>query len=154
MDWPCNATELCMFIGYINYYCTCRRVAHISLNQIDPQFINLLHRQTNAESICTMRLLMTTRAKLFLTIINGSAYTPMPLTFSQARVSSKKEGRLPTSLAIWRCHSKAILHWNSKYFPSHLLLKNFEVCSSKDIHVFMGHKNLMFNTLKTQYVLR
>ncbi len=19
MDWPCNATELCMFIGYVNY---------------------------------------------------------------------------------------------------------------------------------------
>ncbi len=32
IDWPCNATELCMFIGYINYYCTCCRVAHISLN--------------------------------------------------------------------------------------------------------------------------
>ncbi len=46
MDQPCNATKLCMFIGYINYYCTCCRVVHISLNQIDPRFDNLLHEQT------------------------------------------------------------------------------------------------------------
>ncbi len=46
MDWPCNATELCMFIGYVYYYCTCCRVAHISLNWIDPWFDNLLHEQT------------------------------------------------------------------------------------------------------------
>ncbi len=46
MDRPCNATELCMFIGYENYYCTCRRIAHISLNRIDLQFDNLLHGQT------------------------------------------------------------------------------------------------------------
>ncbi len=32
MDWPCYATELCMFIGYVNYYCTCCRFAHISSN--------------------------------------------------------------------------------------------------------------------------
>jgi hypothetical protein len=29
MDQPCNATELCMFIGYINYYCTCCRFRRI-----------------------------------------------------------------------------------------------------------------------------
>ncbi len=46
MDWPCNATELCMLIGYANYYRTCHRVPHISLNRIDPRFDNLLHWQT------------------------------------------------------------------------------------------------------------
>ncbi len=46
INQPCNATELCMFIGYVNYYCTCRRVVHISLNRIDPRFDNLLHGQT------------------------------------------------------------------------------------------------------------
>ncbi len=46
MDQPCNATELCMLIGHVNYYCTCPRVAHISLNRIDPRFDNLLHEQT------------------------------------------------------------------------------------------------------------
>ena len=46
MDWPCNATELCMFIGYVNYNRTCRRVVHISLHRIDLRFDNLLHGQT------------------------------------------------------------------------------------------------------------
>ncbi len=79
MDWPCNVTELCMFTGYLNYNRICRRVVHISLNWIDLRFDNLPHGQINAESICIMRLLM---AELVLTIINGSAYTLMPLTFS------------------------------------------------------------------------
>jgi hypothetical protein len=46
MDWPCNATELCMLIGYINFYCTCCKVVHTSLNWIDLRFDNLLHGQT------------------------------------------------------------------------------------------------------------
>ncbi len=35
-----------MFIGYVNYYCTCCRATHISLNRIDLRFDNLLHGQT------------------------------------------------------------------------------------------------------------
>ncbi len=46
MDQPCDATELCMFIGYVYYYCTCCRVTHTLFNRIDPRFDNLLHGQT------------------------------------------------------------------------------------------------------------
>ncbi len=33
MDQPCNSTELCMFIGYVNYCRSCPRVMHISLKR-------------------------------------------------------------------------------------------------------------------------
>jgi hypothetical protein len=51
MNYPCNATELYMFVGYVNCYPTCRRVAHISLNRIDPRFDNLFHRKTKCKCI-------------------------------------------------------------------------------------------------------
>jgi hypothetical protein len=46
MNQPCNDTELCMFIGFLNYYRICHRVACISLNRIDLWIDNLLHGQT------------------------------------------------------------------------------------------------------------
>ncbi len=55
MDWLCSATDLCIFIGCLNYYRTCRRVAHILLNGMDPWFDNLFYGKTK-------RLLMTARA--------------------------------------------------------------------------------------------
>jgi hypothetical protein len=64
MDQPCNATELCMFIGYVNYCCTCCRVVHISLNLLMDQsnLTTYFMDRQNAESICTMHLLMAARA--------------------------------------------------------------------------------------------
>ncbi len=82
MDWPCNATELCMFIGYVNYYCTWRKVAHISLN------LKWFRIHTNA-------------------------------SYFQLGMCIIQEGRLVAYFSCnWQCHSKIILHWNSKYFPS------------------------------------
>ncbi len=82
MDWPCNATELCMLIGYVNYYCTCPRVAHISLN-----------------------------LKWFRILTNVSDF--------QLGTCIIQEGRLVAYFSCnWQSHSKIILHWNSKHFPS------------------------------------
>ncbi len=118
MDWPCNATELCMFIGYINYYCTCCRVAHISSNRSDPQFNNLLQGQTKCRKHLYNAFAYGYKSKACPDHNKWFSIHTNTSDFQQAHVSSKKEGRLPTSLAIWWCHSKAILHWNSKYFPS------------------------------------
>jgi hypothetical protein len=119
MDWPCNAIELCILIGYVNYYHTCHRVAHISSNRIDPMFDNLLHGQTkcrkhlyNAFAYDCKSIACPDHTKWFSIHTNASDFQ------LGMCVSSKIEGRLPTSLAIWWCHSKIILHWNSKYFPS------------------------------------
>jgi hypothetical protein len=142
MNCPCNATELCMFIGYINNYCTCRRFAHISLNRIDPWFDILLHGQTKWRKHLYNAFAHGCKSIACSNYNNGSAYTPR-----------RKAGCL-LLLQSDDVTSKAILYWNSEYFPSQLLSKNVEVCSSKDIHVFMRHKHLMFNTLEMQYVLR
>ncbi len=118
MDWPCNATELCMFIGYVNYYQTCRRVAHISLNLIDPRFDNLLHGQTkcrkhsyNAYAYGCKSIACPNHNKWFRIHTNASDF--------QLGTCIIQEGRLVAYFSCdWQCHIKIILHWNSNYFPS------------------------------------
>ncbi len=118
MDWPCNATELCMFIGYINYYRTCCRVAHISLNRIDPWFDNLLHGQTKCRKHLYKTLAYDCKStacpdhnKWFSIHTNASNF--------QLGTCIIQEGRLVAYFSCdWQCHSKIILHWNSKFFPS------------------------------------
>ncbi len=138
---PCNATELCMFIGQVNNYRTCCRFAHITLNRIDPQFDNLLHGQTKCTKHLYNAFAHGCKSIACPNHNNGSTYTPR-----------RKAGCL-LLLQSDDVTSKAILHCNSENFPSQLLSKNFEVCSSNDIHIFMRHKHLMFNTLEMQYVL-
>ncbi len=118
MDWSCNATELCMFIGYVNYYCTCRRVAHISLNRIDPRFDNLLHGHTKC------------RKHLYNVFAHGCKSIGCPdhnnwfsihtnASDFQLGTCIIQEGRPAAYFSCnWQCHSKIVLHWNSKYFPT------------------------------------
>jgi hypothetical protein len=64
MDQPCNATELCMFIGCVNYYPnmfpSCAHTLKPLTDQSDltTYFID----RQNAKGICKMRLLMAARA--------------------------------------------------------------------------------------------
>ncbi len=76
MNRPCNATELCMFIGYINYYCICCRVAHISLNWIDPQFDILLHGQKKYRKHLYNAFAHGCKGIACPNHNNGSLYTP------------------------------------------------------------------------------
>ncbi len=80
--WPCNATELCMFIGYVNYYRICRRVAYISVTQIGLQFDNLLHGQTKCRKNMYNAFTHGCKSIAYPAIINCSSYTPTPLTFN------------------------------------------------------------------------
>ncbi len=127
MNCPCNATELCMFIGYMNNYCTCCRFVHISLSQIDLRFDNILHGQTQCRKHLYNAFACDCKSIACPNHNNGSAYTPR-----------RKAGCL-LLLQSDDFTSKAILYWNSEYFPSQLLSKNVEVCSSNDIHIFMRH---------------
>ncbi len=155
MDWPCNATELCMFIGCINYYRLCRRVVHISLNRIDLRFDNLLHGQTKrrkhlynafahgCNSIAFPnhnKMVQHTHQRLWLSVRN--VYHPR-----------RKAGCL-LLLQSDNVIAKVYCIRTVNTFHHSYSQKIFEACSSKNIHVFMGHKNLMFNTLEVQYVLR
>ncbi len=81
MDQSCNATDMYRFIGYVNYYCTCCRVAHISLDRIDPWFDNLLHGQTkcrkhlyNAFAYCYKSIACPDHNKWFSIHTNASDF--------------------------------------------------------------------------------
>jgi hypothetical protein len=76
LNCPCNATGLCMFIGYVNNYCTCRRVAHISLNRIDPWFDILLHGQTKCRKHLYNAYAHGWKIIACPNHNNGSVYTP------------------------------------------------------------------------------
>jgi hypothetical protein len=64
MDQLCNATELCIFIGYVNfYYDMLPNCAHILKPLIDQASLTtyFIDRQ-NAKGICKMHLLMAANA--------------------------------------------------------------------------------------------
>ncbi len=64
MDQPCNATDLCMFIGCTNYYCDMSpRCRHILKPLTDQSGLTTYFMDKwNAKRICKMHLLMAARA--------------------------------------------------------------------------------------------
>ncbi len=61
MDLPCNTTELCMFIGYVNYVHVAESCTYQYTGLIRGLITYFMDRQ-NAESMCTMHMLMAARA--------------------------------------------------------------------------------------------
>ncbi len=104
MNRPCNATGLCMFIGYVNKYCVCCRVAHISLNQIDPRFDILLHGQTKCRKHLYNAFAHGCKSIACPNHNNGSVYTP------------RREAGCLLLLQSEMSQCKALLHWNSESF--------------------------------------
>ncbi len=131
MNCPCNATELCMFIGYLNNYCTCCRFAHISLNQINPQFDFLLHGQTKCRKHLYNAFAHGCKSIACPNHNNGSAYTPRRkagclLLLQSDNVTKQSYTTLEqwilsiiaTLKEFWGCSSKDIrVLWNVKTWP-------------------------------------
>jgi hypothetical protein len=112
MDRPRNATELCMFIGCVNYYQDMwPSCAHILKPLTDQTRLkkcaSIKWTDEMQQAIDKMRALMApTLSRPIETIISGLIYTQMCQTSSWGLASYRKEGRLPTSLENCRNHSK------------------------------------------------
>jgi hypothetical protein len=103
MDRPCNATELRIFIGCVNYYCDMWPSCALILKPLTDQPSLKRKLLLNGQMECKKRLTKCTclwlpmLLQLIRTTISSSTHIPMPLTSSKAHVLSKKGGRLPTS---------------------------------------------------------
>jgi hypothetical protein len=160
MDHPCNATELCMFIGCINYYCymwpSC---AHVLKPLTDQSGLKkktpIKWTDEMQQAFDKMRLLMAADAlaaypdhnKRFEIYTDASdiqlgaciiqegrpvAYFSRKLTKSQQNYTTMEKERLSIVATLKECQGMLL---------------------GASIHVFTDHKNLMFDTLKTQCVL-
>jgi hypothetical protein len=161
MDCPCNATELCMFIGCVNYYC-----------DMWPSRAHILKPLTNQAGLKKkapikwtdamqqvfdkMRLLMAANAlatypnhnKRFDIYTDASDFQLGACIIQEGRPVAYFLRKLTKSQQSYTTMEKEMLSIVAtlEEFRSMLLGAN--------MHVFTDHKNLTFDTLKTQCVLR
>jgi hypothetical protein len=161
MDRPCNATELHMVIGWINYY---RDMwpsrAHILKPLTDQSSLKkrapIKWTDEMQKAFDKMRLLMAANAleaypdhnKRFDVYTDASDFQLGACLIQEGRPVAYFSRKLTKSHQNHMAMKKEMLSIVAtlKEFQSMLLGAN--------IHVFTDHKNLTFDTLKTQHVLR
>jgi hypothetical protein len=160
MDHPCNATELHMFIGWVNYYCdmwpSCAPILKLLTDQ------SRLKKKAPIEwtdemqkAFDKMHLLMSANALAAYPDHNKcyGIYTDAPdfqlgaCNIQEGRLVAYFLQKLTKSLQNYTTIGKEMLSVIAT-------LEEFQgTLLGADTHVFTDHTNLMFNTLKTQHVL-
>jgi hypothetical protein len=161
MDHPCNATELRIFIGCVNYYCDMwPSHAYILKPLADQSGLKkrapMKWTDDMQQALDKMRLLMAANAlaaypnhnKWFDVYTDASDFQLGACITQEGRLVAYFLQKLTKSQQSYATMEKDMLSIVAtlEEFRSMLLGAN--------IHVFMDHKNLMFDTLKTQCVLR
>jgi hypothetical protein len=161
MDRPCNATELRMFIGCVNYYCNMSPSrAHILKPLTDQSGLKMRApiKWTDGmqQAFKKMHLLMAADAlaaypdynERFDIYTDASDFQLGACIIQEGRPVTYFLQKLTKSQQNYTTMENEILSIVAtlKEFPSMLLGAN--------IHVFTDHKNLTFDALKTQCVLR
>jgi hypothetical protein len=161
MDHPRNTTELCMFIGCINYYCDMwPSRAHV-LKPLTDQFIK--KKKTPNKWTDEMQqafdkkcLLMAANAlaayldhnKQFDVYTDASDFQLGTCIIQEGRPVAYFSRKLTKSQQNYITMEKELLSIVAT-------LKEFQSMHlGANIHVFTDHKNLTFDTLKTQRMLR
>jgi hypothetical protein len=157
---PCNATELHMFIGCVNYYCGLwLSRAHILKPLRDQSGLkkraSIKWTDEMQQAFDKMRLLMAADAlaaypdhnKRFNIYTDASDFQLGTYIIQERRLVAYFLQKLTKSQQNYTTMEKVMLSIAAtlKKFQSMLL--------SAIIHVFTDHKNLTFDTLKTQHVL-
>jgi hypothetical protein len=160
MDHPHKATELCMFIGCINYYCDMWPSREHILKPLTDQSglkknAHIKWTDEMQKAFDKMCLLMAADAlaaypnhtQWFDIHTDASDFQLGPCIIQEGRPVAYFSQKLTKAQQNYTTMEKEMLSIITT-------LKEFQgMLLGVDIHVFMDHKNLTFNTLKMQCVL-
>jgi hypothetical protein len=161
MDHPCNATELRMFIGWVNYYGDMwLSHAHIPKPLTDQSGLKkrapIKWTDKMQQAFDKMHLLMVANALAAYLNHNKRFDVYTDVSDFQLGACIIQEGRLVAYfLQKLTTSQKNFTKMEKEMLSIVATLEEFRsMLLGADIHVFTDHKNLTFDTLKTQHVLR